>query len=240
MRSPPKSLPTWLTWPRSSLSPEEAEYLRRQLNNQLKAIHELEAIPLDESLPVTSHGVPYTAAISPAAARRRVAALPEPGRNPGPGAASRRWLHHRPRHPPHQTGLDPWNSAIFLLSNSCNCCAPRKVSAVEVLESALERIAAVDGRPGTPGCGALTEEDQRKVHAFITLTAERARTRLEAVDRKLAAGEDPGPAGGRALHRQGYLLRRGHAFHGCLAHPGQFHRALHRHTGGTHGSRRRR
>ena len=46
------------------LSPEEAEYLRRQLNNQLKAIHELEAIPLDETLPVTSHGVPYTTAIS--------------------------------------------------------------------------------------------------------------------------------------------------------------------------------
>jgi aspartyl/glutamyl-tRNA(Asn/Gln) amidotransferase C subunit len=46
------------------LSDEEAEYLRRQLNNQLKAIHELEAIPLDENLPVTSHGVPYTSAIS--------------------------------------------------------------------------------------------------------------------------------------------------------------------------------
>lgn len=46
------------------LGPEEAEYIRRQLNNQLKAIHELEAIPLDESLPLTSHGVPYTAGIS--------------------------------------------------------------------------------------------------------------------------------------------------------------------------------
>ena len=46
------------------LSPQEAEYLRRQLNNQLKAIHELEAIPLDESTPLTSHGVPYTSAIS--------------------------------------------------------------------------------------------------------------------------------------------------------------------------------
>jgi aspartyl/glutamyl-tRNA(Asn/Gln) amidotransferase C subunit len=47
------------------LSAEEAEYLRGQLNNQLKAIHELEAIPLDPNTPITSHGVPYTPAITP-------------------------------------------------------------------------------------------------------------------------------------------------------------------------------
>lgn len=47
------------------LDPEEAEYLRRQLNNQLKAINELEAIPLDEALPVTTHGVPYQPEITP-------------------------------------------------------------------------------------------------------------------------------------------------------------------------------
>lgn len=46
------------------LSPQEGEYIHRQLNNQLQAIHELEAIPLDESLAVTSHGVPYTSANS--------------------------------------------------------------------------------------------------------------------------------------------------------------------------------
>lgn len=48
------------------LDAAEAEYLRQQLNNQLKAIHELEAIPLEEDVPVTSHGVPYTNATSPA------------------------------------------------------------------------------------------------------------------------------------------------------------------------------
>lgn len=48
------------------LDAEEAEYLRKQLNNQLKAIHELEAIPLEEDVPITSHGVPYPPAISPA------------------------------------------------------------------------------------------------------------------------------------------------------------------------------
>ncbi len=47
------------------LSPEESEYLRRELNNQLKAIRDLEAIPLEKETPVTSHGVPYTPAITP-------------------------------------------------------------------------------------------------------------------------------------------------------------------------------
>ncbi len=48
------------------LQPTEAEYLLKQMNNQLKAIAELEAIPLDADVAVTSHGVPYTAEISPA------------------------------------------------------------------------------------------------------------------------------------------------------------------------------
>lgn len=46
------------------LPPQEAEYILRELNNQLKAINELEAIPLDESLEITSHGVVYTRATS--------------------------------------------------------------------------------------------------------------------------------------------------------------------------------
>jgi len=47
------------------LSPEESEYLRRELNNQLKAIHELEAIPLGAETPAAYHGVPYTVDTSP-------------------------------------------------------------------------------------------------------------------------------------------------------------------------------
>ncbi|MEI7845808.1 MAG: aspartyl/glutamyl-tRNA amidotransferase subunit C [Chloroflexota bacterium] len=47
------------------LSQAESEYLRRELNNQLKAIHELESIPLDISTPIASHGVPYTPESSP-------------------------------------------------------------------------------------------------------------------------------------------------------------------------------
>ncbi len=48
------------------LKPEEAEYLRQQMNNQLKVIHELAAIPLDENLPLTTYGVPFTPEISAA------------------------------------------------------------------------------------------------------------------------------------------------------------------------------
>ncbi len=41
------------------LEPEEAEYLRRELNNQLAAVRELEAIRLPDDLPLAAHGVPY-------------------------------------------------------------------------------------------------------------------------------------------------------------------------------------
>jgi aspartyl/glutamyl-tRNA(Asn/Gln) amidotransferase C subunit len=47
------------------LKPEEAEYLRGQLNNQLRSIHELVAIPLSSDVPLASHGVPYPVEISP-------------------------------------------------------------------------------------------------------------------------------------------------------------------------------
>jgi aspartyl/glutamyl-tRNA(Asn/Gln) amidotransferase C subunit len=44
-----------------AFDPKEADYLRRELNHQLLAIHQLEAVPLDASIPPASHGVPYTA-----------------------------------------------------------------------------------------------------------------------------------------------------------------------------------
>ena len=68
----------------------------------------------------------------------------------------------------------------------------KDVSAVEILESSLKRIGEVDGRPGTIDSGEITAADKTKVHAFITLTAERARAQAEAVDQKISAGEDPG------------------------------------------------
>jgi aspartyl-tRNA(Asn)/glutamyl-tRNA(Gln) amidotransferase subunit A len=72
----------------------------------------------------------------------------------------------------------------------------RKVSAGELLNSHLKRIEAVDGRSGTLDSGELTAEDRLRVHAFITVTEERARLQAAEVDRKLAKGEDPGPLAG--------------------------------------------
>ena len=46
------------------LDPTQAEYLRHELNNQLKAIHELEAIPIDEHVVPALHGVPFSAEVS--------------------------------------------------------------------------------------------------------------------------------------------------------------------------------
>ena len=48
------------------LTPEQGEYLRRELNLQLKSIHELELIPLSAEVPISLHGVPFPAEISPA------------------------------------------------------------------------------------------------------------------------------------------------------------------------------
>lgn len=47
------------------LAPEEGEYLRRQLNNQLKAIGELERIPIPDDTPPAAHGVTFGPAQRP-------------------------------------------------------------------------------------------------------------------------------------------------------------------------------
>lgn len=72
----------------------------------------------------------------------------------------------------------------------------REVSAQEVLEATLERIAAIDGRPGRLDYDGELPEDAQKVHAFITLTPERARAQAEQLDKKISQGEDPGPLAG--------------------------------------------
>ena len=47
------------------LNQEESDYLRAELNKQLQAIDELEAIPVEEGIVTTSHGVSYPAEIRP-------------------------------------------------------------------------------------------------------------------------------------------------------------------------------
>lgn len=41
------------------LAEDESEYLRAQLNGQLRAIRELAEIDVDPAAPIISHGVPY-------------------------------------------------------------------------------------------------------------------------------------------------------------------------------------
>jgi aspartyl-tRNA(Asn)/glutamyl-tRNA(Gln) amidotransferase subunit C len=60
------------------LDAEEGEYLRKQLNNQLKAIHELGSIPLDPATPLASHGVTYSEAASPNLRADEWRAFPDP------------------------------------------------------------------------------------------------------------------------------------------------------------------
>ncbi len=73
------------------------------------------------------------------------------------------------------------------------------VSAVEILDSTLARIKAVEGRTPSTDAYQLEESDREKIHAYITLTADRAREQAQEVDRKLQAGEDPGPLAGVPL-----------------------------------------
>lgn len=48
------------------LSEQERDYLCKELNAQLGAIRELEAIDVDPEVEITSHGVPYPPASTPA------------------------------------------------------------------------------------------------------------------------------------------------------------------------------
>jgi aspartyl-tRNA(Asn)/glutamyl-tRNA(Gln) amidotransferase subunit A len=63
------------------------------------------------------------------------------------------------------------------------------------LQSTLQRIGEVDGRPGALD-QKTNEEDKSKVHSFITLTEEQALAQAKEVDAKLSAGKDPGPLAG--------------------------------------------
>jgi aspartyl/glutamyl-tRNA(Asn/Gln) amidotransferase C subunit len=60
-----------------ALEEDESEYLHRELNNQLRAIRELEAIEVDDSLPIVSHGVPYTSAMSLPLREDKIEACPD-------------------------------------------------------------------------------------------------------------------------------------------------------------------
>jgi len=58
----------------------------------------------------------------------------------------------------------------------------KQVSAQEVVQSSLQRIAAVDGRPGSLDSGEETEQDRGTVHAFISVSAEQALEQAKAIE----------------------------------------------------------
>jgi aspartyl-tRNA(Asn)/glutamyl-tRNA(Gln) amidotransferase subunit C len=62
------------------LTPEEGDYLRRQMNNQLQAIHELGAIPLEAELTPASHGISYSKEMSAQFRKDEWIPSPDPGK----------------------------------------------------------------------------------------------------------------------------------------------------------------
>ncbi|MBW3661594.1 MAG: Asp-tRNA(Asn)/Glu-tRNA(Gln) amidotransferase subunit GatA [Actinobacteria bacterium] len=79
--------------------------------------------------------------------------------------------------------------------------AAGEVSAVEVVEAHLDRIARIDGDPS-----AATEDD---VHAFLHVTAEPAIEEARDVDRRQAAGEELLPFAGVPLAVKDVMVTRG-------------------------------
>jgi aspartyl-tRNA(Asn)/glutamyl-tRNA(Gln) amidotransferase subunit A len=71
-----------------------------------------------------------------------------------------------------------------------------RTTAAEILASCLKRIDAVDGKSGSLDAGEMTTQDKERVHAFITVTRERAEEQAKEVDRKIARGENPGSLAG--------------------------------------------
>jgi aspartyl-tRNA(Asn)/glutamyl-tRNA(Gln) amidotransferase subunit A len=73
------------------------------------------------------------------------------------------------------------------------------VTAVQVIESTLRRIDAVEGRaPRLEPCAPEPGDDQT-VHAYISLQRERALERAAELDSRLERGQDPGPLAGVPL-----------------------------------------
>ncbi|HQC63749.1 MAG TPA: amidase, partial [Anaerolineaceae bacterium] len=67
-----------------------------------------------------------------------------------------------------------------------------ELKASDMLDASLAQIHAVDGDFGRLDGQATDPETDKKVHAFISLTEEMARAQAQAVDAKVAKGEDAG------------------------------------------------
>lgn len=85
----------------------------------------------------------------------------------------------------------------------------KEVTAVEILESVQQRIRDVEGRTPSTEPYERQPEDLEKIHAYISLTYERALDQAQAIDRRLDAGEDPGPLAGIPLGIKDIFCVRG-------------------------------
>lgn len=72
----------------------------------------------------------------------------------------------------------------------------KEVSAQDVVQSNLDRIAAVDGRQGSLDAGGESEQDRKQVHAFISITADLALQQAKQIDEKRVNGEKLGTLAG--------------------------------------------
>jgi aspartyl-tRNA(Asn)/glutamyl-tRNA(Gln) amidotransferase subunit A len=72
----------------------------------------------------------------------------------------------------------------------------RELLAVDVLESTFTRIDEVEGKAPSSAPYVTDPEDLEKIHAFITITRDRALSQAEAIDKSVAKGEDPGALAG--------------------------------------------
>lgn len=72
----------------------------------------------------------------------------------------------------------------------------REVSAVEALNSSLNRIKQVDGRSGSIENKEITLEDRQKVHAFISVNQDRALLQANQIDASIKEGLIPGALAG--------------------------------------------
>ncbi len=74
-----------------------------------------------------------------------------------------------------------------------------EVSAVEIVQATLERIHAVEGRAPTSAPYQPDPSDLEKIHAYITVTEDRAIAHAKALDGRRSQGESFGPLAGATL-----------------------------------------
>lgn len=85
----------------------------------------------------------------------------------------------------------------------------KELSAVAIVDSVFARIKSVDGEPGKLDYLNLTREDKEKVHAFISLTEDRAYQAAERIDKKIEGGKEAGPMAGIPISVKDIFLVKG-------------------------------